>query len=50
MCYEYEEWWQSRAEQARKALAEERERMKQEAASGKQSGDKAPQQPEPVPA
>ena len=50
MCYEYEEYLQWRADQARRALADERKRLEQEAASGKQSGDKAPQQPEPVPA
>lgn len=50
MCYEYEEYLNWRAEEARKALAEERKRLQQERAQGKPSGDRAPQQPEPVPA
>ncbi|HUK03973.1 MAG TPA: hypothetical protein VLV90_02675 [Burkholderiales bacterium] len=50
MCYEYEEYLQWRAQEARRALADERKRIEQEAASGKPEGDRAPQQPEPVPA
>ena len=47
MCYEYEEL--ARSEEARRR-EEERRRKEQESAPGTKPGEKAPQQPEPVPA
>jgi hypothetical protein len=47
MCYEYEDVLR-RAEEARKQ--EEDRKRKEQGAPGKPSGDKAPRQPDPVPA
>lgn len=48
MCYEFErDYLRQRAEEARRALEEERRRREPQPV--KPAGDKAPTQPEPVP-